>query len=236
MAEESLQLALNIVATTDDPDVKKSVYGLFGSLTTVIKGDIAGVLPAIINHMLASIKSSEGIISHFKDDEEQAGFYDDLSDEEAEEDIEISSGEENEEDFAGYSVENAYVEEKEEACLALREISEYAGAAFLPFLEKCYEEIFKLLNYPQEDIRKAAVSALLQFCLTLSKVNAIEGREALLKALQVIFIFFNSKILYIKDSYLFIRTFNNFYLLVWLRKLLVFVTVINSKMFRINPY
>lgn len=29
--------------------------------------------------------------------------------------------------MAGYSVENAYVEEKEEACLALKEIAEWAG-------------------------------------------------------------------------------------------------------------
>lgn len=55
----------------------------------------------------------------------------------------------------------------------------------MPYLENCFKEIFKLINYPQEDIRNAAVSALLQFCITLSKVNAVEGRDALLKALQV---------------------------------------------------
>lgn len=59
------------------------------------------------------------------------------------------------------------------------------SGAFLPFLENCFEEIFKLLNYPQEDIRKAAVTALLQFCLTLNNVNALEGKQALLKALEV---------------------------------------------------
>lgn len=183
LAQESLQLALNLVTNTDDPDIRKSAYGLFSSLATVMKGDIAGVLPQIIEQMIESIKSADGIVSHYKDDE--TALYEDLSDDPDEEDIEAESSVSDDEDVASYSVENAYVEEKEEACLALKEISEWAGAEFLPYLENCFKEIFKLINYPQEDIRNAAVSALLQFCITLSKVNAVEGREALLKALQM---------------------------------------------------
>lgn len=55
--------------------------------------------------------------------------------------------------------------------------------AFMPYLERCFEEIFKLINYPQEDIRKASIEALLQFCINFSKINTDEGRKALLKAL-----------------------------------------------------
>lgn len=51
-----------------------------------------------------------------------------MSDEPEEEDIEIETdNEEDDDEIAGYSVENAYVEEKEEACLALKEIAEFAG-------------------------------------------------------------------------------------------------------------
>lgn len=42
--------------------------------------------------------------------------------------------------------------------------------AFLPYLEQSFEEIFKLVNYPQDDIRRASVEALQQFCISLYKV------------------------------------------------------------------
>lgn len=55
----------------------------------------------------------------------------------------------------------------------------------MPYLEKSFEETFKLINYPQEDIRKASVDALVQYCINFSKINTNEGREKLLKALSI---------------------------------------------------
>ena len=55
----------------------------------------------------------------------------------------------------------------------------------MPYIEKSFEEIFKLINYPQEDIRKASVEALLQFCIALHKMNSTETKQALYKALQM---------------------------------------------------
>lgn len=66
--------------------------------------------------------------TYVKDDEATAfPVYEDLSEEEnEEEDIENTDNEEDfDEDVAGYSVENAYMEEKEEAVLALKEIAQY---------------------------------------------------------------------------------------------------------------
>lgn len=57
--------------------------------------------------------------------------------------------------------------------------------SFLPYIEKSFEEIFKLIHYPQDDIRKASVEALLQFCIALHKVNTAEVKQALYKALQM---------------------------------------------------
>lgn len=66
---------------------------------------------------------------HFKEDETTAfPIYEDLSDEnDDEEDIENTDNEEDgdDDDVAGYSVENAYIEEKEEAIMALKEIAQY---------------------------------------------------------------------------------------------------------------
>lgn len=42
-----------------------------------------------------------------------------------------------------------------------------------------------MINYPQEDIRAAAIDGLLQFCINLSKISTIEGKQALQKALSV---------------------------------------------------
>lgn len=49
--------------------------------------------------------------------------------------------------------------------------------SFLPYLEQCYVEVFKLMNYPQEDVRKAAIDCLLQFCINFSKIETIEGKQ-----------------------------------------------------------
>ncbi|XP_077271218.1 importin-4 isoform X1 [Temnothorax americanus] len=189
LAATSLDLGIKLLRNTIDPDLRKSLYGLFAAISTVMKKEMAVTLPEIVKHMIMSIQSADGILMHFKDDEANAlTVYDDLSDteNEEEEDIECTDNEDdNDEEIDGYSVENAYMEEKEESVMALKEIAEYTEEAFMPYLEKSFEEIFKLINYPQEDIRKASIEALLQFCINFSKINTDEGKEALLKALSM---------------------------------------------------
>ncbi|XP_076248556.1 importin-4 [Calliopsis andreniformis] len=190
LAGRSLNFGLKLLKETEDPDLRKSVYGLLASVSTIMKKEMASALPEIIEYMITSLQSSEGIVPHFKEDETSAfPVYEDLSDNEnenEEEDIENTDNEDDgDDDVAGYSVENAYIEEKEEAILALKEIAEHTEEAFLPYLQKSFEETFKLTNYPQEDIRKAAIDAILQFCINFSKINTNEGKEALMKALSV---------------------------------------------------
>ncbi|KAK0087613.1 hypothetical protein PV325_000560 [Microctonus aethiopoides] len=187
---KSLDLGIKLIVENDDPDLRKAVYGLFASLSSITKAEMAPALPKILEHIFNSIQSSEGIVPHYKDEENTAfPIYEDLSDNEndIEEDIENTDNEDDEDDddVAGYSVANAYIEEKEEAVLALREIAHYTEDAFLPYLEKSFEETFKLVNYPQEDIKKASIDALTQFCINFSKINSNEGKQALLKALGV---------------------------------------------------
>lgn len=62
LAGESLQLGLRILEQTDDPDIRKSVYALFAALAIVMKEEISPALPKIINEMIDSIQSSEGIV------------------------------------------------------------------------------------------------------------------------------------------------------------------------------
>ncbi|KAJ8963724.1 hypothetical protein NQ317_011346 [Molorchus minor] len=159
LAAESLQLGLRILDSTEDPDIKKSVYALFAALSIVMKDEIRSALPKIVKEMIESIQSSEGIVTHYEeDDKDEIDVYEfSDEDEDVEEDIDGSSSGSVDSAQCRYSVENSYNEEKEQACLALREICINTG-----FCE-----------------------ALLQFCIVLHKVNTSEVKQALYKALQM---------------------------------------------------
>lgn len=78
---------------------------------------------------------------------------------------------------AGFTVENAFLDEKEEAVLALKQLAEHTGPAFIPYIQPCYEAIHKLLDHPQEDIRKVAIEAVTQLTVSLHAVNNIAGAQ-----------------------------------------------------------
>lgn len=62
LAAKTLELGLNILDNTDDPDVKKSVYALFAALAIVMKDEIAPALPKIMEKMIDTIQNSDGIV------------------------------------------------------------------------------------------------------------------------------------------------------------------------------
>ena len=43
--------------------------------------------------------------------------------------------------YCRYTVENAYLEEKEDTCNALGEMAENLGLSFLPYLDDCFREV-----------------------------------------------------------------------------------------------
>lgn len=65
LATKSLELGLNLLKETDDPDAKKSIYGLLASISTVMKEEMSSVLPVIAEYMINSVQSSEGIVVIF---------------------------------------------------------------------------------------------------------------------------------------------------------------------------
>ncbi|KAF7988730.1 hypothetical protein HCN44_001303 [Aphidius gifuensis] len=194
---KSMNLSITLLTEVYDPDVRKSIYGLLASLALLTKKEMAPVLPQILDYIINSMQSSDGVVTYYKDDapivNSQFTVYEDLDEKENEdeEDIENTDNEDDnddddaDDDVAGYSVINSYIEEKEEAILALREIAHWTEEAFMPYIEKSFEETFKLISYPQDSIRKASIEALAQFCINLSKINTQDGKIALLKALGV---------------------------------------------------
>jgi len=167
LAIDTINLGMQLVSNTEDPDIKKSSYGLFAAVSSVMKENIAPYLPAIIPHMLNSLKSDEGYVSS------KSSFpsvYDGASATEDEEDIDKESNASS--DDLGLDLENDYIEEKEESCFALKEIAQNTGTVFLPYLNTSFEETFKLLSFPSGDVRKAAVDAVFQFCSNYAKIPA----------------------------------------------------------------
>jgi len=77
--------------------------------------------------------------------------------------------------FPGFSVVNSFLDEKEEAVLALKQLAEFSGPAFVPYISACFENIYKLLDHSSEDIRKSALEALTQFIVSMDQNNDAAG-------------------------------------------------------------
>lgn len=91
-------------------------------MATVLKDDTAAALPTIVPLLIKAVESNEGVTAQLKDDDDEEFPAGDILDDD--EDVSPMDNEDDEEsDVAGYEVENAYLEEKEEACLALRELA-----------------------------------------------------------------------------------------------------------------
>ncbi|XP_060031272.1 importin-4 isoform X2 [Erinaceus europaeus] len=182
LAEECCQLGLSLCDQVDDPDLRRCTYSLFAALSGLMGEGLAPYLPQITTLMLLSLRSTEGIVPQY-DGNSSFLLFDDESDGEEEEEL-MEEEEEDDSEISGYSVENAFFDEKEDACTALGEISVSTSVAFLPYMEKVFEEVFKLLECPHPNVRKAAHEALGQFCCALYKACQSCPSEANPAALQ----------------------------------------------------
>ncbi|KAL4657117.1 importin-4-like isoform X1 [Arapaima gigas] len=187
---ECVQLGLNIMSAVDDPEMRRSTYALLSALSTVNPHCLIPHLDTITTAMQLSLKCSKGVTVRLKE-ETQFSLFDD---EKEDADTNLESEKDNDEngsDVAGITVENAYIDEKENACEALGEIALNTGAAFLPFLESSFEYVLQMSKYPHDDVRRGAFTALGQFCRTwhnIWKENPTqENHEALQKILSVVF-------------------------------------------------
>ncbi|KAK7863534.1 hypothetical protein R5R35_004984 [Gryllus longicercus] len=178
VASDCIRYGYIILEKECDPEMEGSIYGLFGAVSAVLKENMKDVMGPVIGSMLKTIESSEGIVVHY-DDDDSPGFpgCGDLSDSPDEVDLEVTSDEdEDEEDIAGYSVENVYLDKKAAACYAVKELALNTGAAFNPYLTPCFSPILKLLEYPHDTIKKAALDALTQLCINWSASMELDGK------------------------------------------------------------
>lgn len=94
LANDTMNFALTLLteATTEEPELKTSIYNLLAALSEVVNAEIAPFLPKIVESMLDSVKSSEGLVPQFKGDKNGDGETED------EIDIELSDEEEDDDD------------------------------------------------------------------------------------------------------------------------------------------
>ncbi|CAD7003293.1 unnamed protein product [Ceratitis capitata] len=176
LATDTMTFALNLLENAEDPDVRRALYNLIASLAEVVNEEMASVFPKVIERMFDSILSTEEVVPEFKDDDGVPAPADEADENGEDIDIEHSDDEDDDLDnIAGYSVENSYLDEKEEAILALKEFAEHTGTAFIPYLEKSYQNVYKMIDHPQEDIRKVSIDALSSFVVALFKQQDVQG-------------------------------------------------------------
>ncbi|XP_010636011.1 importin-4 isoform X3 [Fukomys damarensis] len=169
LAEEYCQLGLALCSQVDDPDLRRCTYSLFAALSGLMGESLASYLPQITTLMLLSLRSTEGIVPQYDGSSSFLLFDDESDGEEEEELMDEDTEEEDDSEISGYNVENAFFDEKEDTCAALGEISVNTSVAFLPYMENIFEEVFKLLECPHLNVRKAAHEALGQFCCALHR-------------------------------------------------------------------
>uniref|UniRef100_A0AAY4BCD9 Importin N-terminal domain-containing protein n=1 Tax=Denticeps clupeoides TaxID=299321 RepID=A0AAY4BCD9_9TELE len=146
LAAECVQLGLNLSDVVDDPDLRRCTFSLFSAVSTVSPECLTPHLTAITTTMLMSLKSTEGVMQFVlldDDEDEEEGTGDIVLEGESEEDGP---------DVAGFSVENAYIDEKEDACDALGELAFNIGVAFQPFLESSFEQVYALHDVSLHDV------------------------------------------------------------------------------------
>ncbi|XP_018412184.1 PREDICTED: importin-4 [Nanorana parkeri] len=166
LAEDCCLLGLNLCDRIDDPSMRSCAYHLFGAISEVMEDNISHHLEKMTTLLLLSLKSREGIVLHYNENHSFMLFDDEAVDEDA-----IIQEEEDEDpDVEGFSVENAYVDEKEEACSSLGVIALNASSSFFPYLDSCFQEVFKHIESPHSSVRKAAYEALGKFARSMNLV------------------------------------------------------------------
>ncbi|KAA0186843.1 hypothetical protein HAZT_HAZT008260 [Hyalella azteca] len=171
-ANDIIELAMVLLQRSkakDDPELRKTCYRLFSALASVLHEKLTPHLPPLVESIQASLQSKQGVVPVLKNDSNEAVLQR-LGE------LEYSEGEEEEDlDVAGYSVENIFLEEKEDTCVALRELAESCGEGFVPFIPRIAQDVFDLVAYPNEDVRQAALVTMTHFVIALSKRTSDEG-------------------------------------------------------------
>lgn len=155
LTNNTMNFALTFLSeiNNDEPELRTSLYNLFSALSEVIGPEMAPVLPKVIESMLDSVKNSVEV--DLVGDDDPAVDKRNLGPNNDDDDIDIENSDGEDDDnndskywwtnvffsilicwlisivphsiLTVYSVENAYLDEKEQAIMSLKLFAEYTG-------------------------------------------------------------------------------------------------------------
>ena len=128
LSEECLELGLRMIKDVNDPDLRRSVFGLFAAISVVMKESIAPKLQEIVTHMVSCLSSADDFASLANvGDDEGAFTFEDFDEFEVTDDVngdDVNGDEENGTlGELNLGMVNSYLEELEDTCNALGEVS-----------------------------------------------------------------------------------------------------------------
>ncbi|XP_037939501.1 importin-4-like [Teleopsis dalmanni] len=179
LALDTMSFALSLLESSEDPELHRCIYNLLGALSEVVNEQMASVFPKVIPLMLTTLGRPDEECPKVMDDNESSSEGSD------EEDIDISQSENDKEDAndQDFDVENPYLDEKEEIIIALKDFAQHSGHSLLPYIERSYEEVYKKLDHPTDELRKVSVETLIAFILCLKNQ---EKSQAVINAVAVL--------------------------------------------------
>lgn len=77
-------------------------------------------------------------------------------------------------------VENSYMEEKEQAVIALKDVCQYTAAAFVPYLDEAVAQTKRTAHMPDDDVKQASYDALVEFAVAYYKLGNAEKLHELI--------------------------------------------------------
>lgn len=99
---DTMTFAMSILEDNTEPELRSSLYNLFAALAEVINAEMAPVLPKVVERMLDAVKSSEEVITEFKEDGTVNVYTEPTGNGENDEnDIDIEQSDDEDDDIAG---------------------------------------------------------------------------------------------------------------------------------------
>uniref|UniRef100_A0A1A9UWZ1 Importin N-terminal domain-containing protein n=1 Tax=Glossina austeni TaxID=7395 RepID=A0A1A9UWZ1_GLOAU len=180
LVSDAINSALTFLeGAKEDPDLRSALYNLIGSYAEIINEKMASVYPRFMEYLFQSILSTGEVIPQYKPDIFDVHMQENV-------DTESDIGDADQEDdelFAGYTVDNSLLEEKEQAIWTLKKLAEHTGPAFIPYLDQSSQKVYEMIDHPQEEIRRASITALTSFVLVRFREKDVQDGSDALKIL-----------------------------------------------------
>jgi importin-4 len=163
--DRSFQLAFEGM-NLETPLLRESAFCFFAVLAAVLKGELSPVLPQIVPAIIESLKQDDLDLGESMSEHRAREL--------ANADIDILDTDDEDDESLELNINSAVQLEKEVAADALGEIFVNVKESFLPFLETATEQLVELVDTFYDGGRKAALSALWKFVITLGELQVTE--------------------------------------------------------------